>query len=77
MVYPVPAGWLAWSWVMILEQSKLFSWAIMARGLAIVGELIKTVNWLEGESWQVHARVLADLATHQLEDVGLVIVSAA
>ena len=31
-MYPVPGAWLAWSGVIVFEQSKLFSMAITARG---------------------------------------------
>lgn len=31
-MYPVPGAWLAWSGVIVFEQSKLFSTATMAMG---------------------------------------------
>lgn len=42
--HPVPAGWLASSWVMRMEQSKLFWIAMMAMGAtAMVGLVLVTL----------------------------------
>jgi len=55
--------------VMVFEQSKLFSIAMMASGAArTFGSefAIRTVKVCCGEVWQVHARVFREFATHQI-----------
>jgi len=64
---------LAWSCVISLEQSKLFSMAMMASGCTRTAGLVlpmRTVKFWKVDCWHVQAIVFSDCATHQAEAEG-------